>query len=98
MSELQSYYDNYARNPSRWSDPDPDKCGCHGRGWFLSEVDTWHRCPEHGNGVLHPDAEDYGWEADAFGDDDPGNVQGACGAHGDRDCSDCDDDDDDIPF
>ena len=60
MSELSHYYNEVACNPSVWSDSDPAKCGCRGGGWFLSEVDTWHRCPAHGKGVAHP--EDAGYE------------------------------------
>ena len=55
MSEYSQYYNNFASVPSRWSHTDPDRCGCRGGGWFLSEVDTWHQCPAHGLGVPHPE-------------------------------------------
>lgn len=39
----------------------PDHCGCGGRGWFLSDLDTWHKCPLHYlpvRGVYPPHPED----------------------------------------
>jgi hypothetical protein len=51
------YYHEVACNSSTWADEDPARCGCRGRGWWSSEVDTWHQCPYHGQGVPHP--EDY---------------------------------------
>lgn len=54
MSELQNYYDNYAR-ANVWADSDPERCGCHGSGWFLSDLDTFHRCPVHYTGQPHPE-------------------------------------------
>ena len=57
-SELQQYYDAVCRNPSLWSHPDPAECGCHGSGWWLSDVDTWHECPAHYTGQTHPECED----------------------------------------
>jgi hypothetical protein len=53
MSEYQQYYEAFS--VGYWSDPDPAHCGCRGGGWALSEVDTWHRCPQHGAGVPHPE-------------------------------------------
>jgi hypothetical protein len=38
-----------------WADPNAAECGCGGRGWFLSDVDTWHSCPYHKG--PHPDEE-----------------------------------------
>ncbi|GAG46744.1 unnamed protein product [marine sediment metagenome] len=55
MSELSHYYNEIARNPSTWSNPDASVCGCGGGGWWLSEVDTWHSCPAHNNGQRHPE-------------------------------------------
>jgi hypothetical protein len=26
---------------------------------MLSNVDTWHQCPVHGNGVMHPEEAEY---------------------------------------
>ncbi len=54
MSELSSYYENF--KAGYWANEDPEKCLCHG-GWALSEVDTWHECPVHYCGQLHPDYE-----------------------------------------
>ena len=64
---LQSYWDNYATQPSRWADPDPARCGCGGGGWWNSEVDTWHECPSHyfkvdGQFPPHPDMEEADFE------------------------------------
>lgn len=44
---------------SLWADEDPSRCGCRGKGWMLSDVDTWHQCPVHGAGVQHPEEADY---------------------------------------
>ena len=52
MSMLQAIYDT-ARS-GQWADPNPADCPCR-NGWFLSDVDTWHRCPIHGHGVPHPE-------------------------------------------
>lgn len=59
MSELQHYYQNFCAN--YWAHPDAEICRCKGRGWVLSEVDTWHECPYH-KGQPHP--EDEGRECD----------------------------------
>jgi hypothetical protein len=59
MSELEQYYE--AVCTGYWADEDPAHCGCKGRGWMLSELDTWHQCPVHGAGARHPE--------DAFDDD-----------------------------
>lgn len=53
MSELQAYYDSF--RTGYWAHPDADRCPCRGRGWALSEVDTWHTCPIHYNGQPGPD-------------------------------------------
>ena len=37
--------------------PDEELCGCHGRGWMLSPLDTWHECPCH-RGREHPETEE----------------------------------------
>ena len=54
MSELATYYREFAQ-AGAWIDEDPNRCGCRGGGWFLSEVDTWHKCPVHGRDVPHPE-------------------------------------------
>lgn len=51
---LQEYYDDFRRG--YWADRDTDVCLCHGSGWALSDVDTWHECPIHHAGQLHPEA------------------------------------------
>lgn len=40
-----------------WAEVNPSKCPCRGRGWLLSDFDTWHSCPRHGDGVPHPEDE-----------------------------------------
>lgn len=54
MSEHAHYYDTFrARVATR------EFCGGEAcRGWFLSEVDTWHECPCNGaKGYGHPEDE-----------------------------------------
>ena len=41
------------------SDPDPDLCRCHGRGWILTGFDVAVECPCHYNGQTHPEEECY---------------------------------------
>lgn len=60
MSELQSYYENF--RTGYWANPNASRCPCHGGGWALSEVDTWHQCPCHYRGQPHP--EDFGGDCD----------------------------------
>jgi hypothetical protein len=85
MSELQFYYDNFATQPSRWSNQDPDRCGCRGSGWFLSEVDTWHECPKHYKDQPHPEYDDYIWPPEYEGPQLPDPDPVSC-------------EEDDIPF
>lgn len=64
MSDLQGYYE--VMEAKGWADPDPEVCLCEGRGWVLSDVDTWHSCPFHSDGKAHPEAdpqEDAFWQA-----------------------------------
>lgn len=51
-------------NAALWSHPNPSQCPCRGRGWLLSDFDTWHACNEHG-GTPHPESEceDFDYEA-----------------------------------
>lgn len=53
MNEYQQHY--YDFQTGYWADKDPNKCRCGGRGWALSEVDTWHKCPYHKG--HHPECE-----------------------------------------
>lgn len=55
MSELQHYYDQVACGGA-WKDEDPKRCGCLGSGWFLSQVDTWHKCSIHKPDAPHPES------------------------------------------
>jgi hypothetical protein len=57
MSIHLHYYNEVARNSSTWAHPDRDLCGCGG-GWWLSEVDTWHKCPYHDKDATHPEWEE----------------------------------------
>jgi hypothetical protein len=62
-SEMEDYYNNVAHggndSPPGWIDEDPNRCGCRGRGWFLSNLDTWHKCPvHHKKGQRHPEDQD----------------------------------------
>lgn len=57
MSMLQQIYED-ACNSSTWGDPDPEHCGCRGGGWFISQVDTVHKCPRHNDGQPHPEEDD----------------------------------------
>jgi hypothetical protein len=80
MSELQQYYDLFCRT-NRWAHPDSEyACGCRGRGWWLSEVDTWHKCPYHEPNAPHP--EDYeairGARMITVTDEDTGDVVDTC--------------------
>jgi len=62
MSEHQLYYDAFRTRVAmgEFSHPDPSICECHGGGWFLSQVDTWHKCPAHPN-KPHPEDD---WQED----------------------------------
>jgi len=60
---LKAYYDSFAS--SAWAHPEAEKCACRGRGYALSEVDTWHECPEHFvPGQPHPEEYDGSWDWD----------------------------------
>lgn len=45
MSELQAYYDSFSR--CFWAHREASQCGCRGRGYCISDVDTVHECPYH---------------------------------------------------
>ena len=64
MSEAQAYYEAF--QTGYWANQDPNQCKCHGHGWALSEVDTWHQCPIHFKGQEHPEVAasraEYEWE------------------------------------
>ena len=59
-SELSLYYHNFAARLCAGEGLTPEECRCNGGGWILSEVDTWHKCPDHHKGQPHP--EDYVYE------------------------------------
>ena len=56
--ELSQYYNEFVRGCG-WVRADKDECGCQGSGWFLSQVDTWHRCTLHGTKENSRHPEDY---------------------------------------
>lgn len=60
MSEQQAYYEAF--RTGYWADPDPAFCRCRGRGWALSEVDTWHQCHIHYKGQRHPEDEPLSYD------------------------------------
>ena len=49
---LQAIYDE-ARG-GHWANPHPAFCACR-NGWYLSDLDTWHRCEWHCCGAEHPE-------------------------------------------
>lgn len=58
MSMLQDIYDQF--RTGFWADRDPAVCLCHGTGYALSDVDTWHACPVHFvPGQSHPEDAPY---------------------------------------
>ena len=63
MSELQQYYEAFCTG--YWSSPDASECACRGSGWALSDVDTWHHCPEHYTGQRNPEDDFEGAEGEA---------------------------------
>jgi hypothetical protein len=64
-SERQIYFTEYA-NAGAWRRQDPEHCGCRGSGWFLSDLDTWHKCGEHAPDAEHPEAAEFrAYEAEA---------------------------------
>jgi len=38
---------------------DPERCGCRGGGWILTNRDVWHTCPVHHDGQPHPEHRMY---------------------------------------
>lgn len=56
MSEMQQYHDVFATG--YWATIDRETCPCHGTGWALSQLDTWHRCPIHYVSQVHPESFD----------------------------------------
>jgi hypothetical protein len=62
MTQLQDYFNIVAYggidSPPPWIDEDTARCGCHGSGWFISDVDTLHQCPIHYRGQPYPGQEE----------------------------------------
>ena len=54
-SEHEQYYEDC--RAGMFADADAAQCGCGGCGWFLSQVDTWHKCPAHYTGQPHPESD-----------------------------------------
>ena len=54
MCSLQEEYNEFRRG--LWATQDPEECPCGGRGYVLSDFDTWHECPvHHVEGQHHPE-------------------------------------------
>ena len=47
MCEYSQYYEAFTARLLHGEGLTPDRCRCHGGGWILSDLDTWHRCPDH---------------------------------------------------
>jgi hypothetical protein len=54
-SELTQYYDHFRAGLAAPQGLSAERCRCRGKGWILSEVDTWHECPDHFAGQPHPE-------------------------------------------
>lgn len=68
MNQLEH---DYAQLQSgNWALMSPRLCPCRGGGWFLSDLDTYHRCPIHGLDAQDPDYDEDG-EARAEDDGEP---------------------------
>jgi len=52
-------------NLASWADPNPFACLCRGTGWFLSDFDSWHQCPWHGENVPHPEENNQDYDSEA---------------------------------
>jgi hypothetical protein len=60
------YLDAFIQSAAFGDGRDAADCRCHGGGWLLSEVDTWHKCPDHFTGQIHPEvACDCDWDCEA---------------------------------
>ncbi len=64
MSESEDYFSMF--NSGCWAVEEAGDCLCGGRGWALSEVDTWHKCPVHFCGQLDPQDYDSPMTDDEF--------------------------------
>lgn len=62
-TEIEDYYGNCRQAIGYWADRDVNVCGCAGRGWFLSELDTLHECPFHYDGQPTNEDSDEAWAA-----------------------------------
>ena len=54
-SEYSQYYETFTSRLSCGEGIPADKCRCQGSGWILSEIDTWHKCPDHFKNQPHPE-------------------------------------------
>jgi len=62
-SEYEIYFNEFCKSGA-WFHEDVSECGCKGRGWFLSQLDTWHKCSVHNDGQPDPEyGTDEEWEA-----------------------------------
>lgn len=54
-SELSQYYEAFVARLAVGEGLAPEDCACRGGGWILSQIDTWHQCPDHYTGQRHPE-------------------------------------------
>jgi hypothetical protein len=63
MSEYEIYFNEFCKSGA-WVREDASECGCRGSGWFLSDLDTFHKCGVHNDGQPDPEyGTDEEWEA-----------------------------------
>jgi len=61
MNTHEAYAEEIRRGV--WADPNPDRCGCKGTGLWVSDFDSYHECPFHGD----PDIPDPEWDDETHG-------------------------------
>ncbi len=67
MSEYSQYYQAFSARLQKPEGLSPEQCRCNGGGWILSDVDTWHKCPDHYQaGQPHPDDHEQAENEAAF--------------------------------
>jgi len=60
MNDYTAYLNAFIQSAAFGDGRDAKDCRCHGGGWLCSEVDTWHKCPDHFHGQTHPEVDaDY---------------------------------------
>jgi hypothetical protein len=78
VSELMQYYEAFSARLCTPEGLSADECRCHGGGWILSDVDTWHKCPDHFAGQSYPeDDSDVYLGANGYGPHDEAQAREA---------------------